>query len=159
MNIILRMAKKLGLIEPHDTFDSLESMPRDVLYIPENHLIEGQISTDLAVVVAGRVEGSINIRGDATLTVLETGSINNGLVSAKNAVVDGALRNAQVDVDRLYVSESGKIVGQSEILYAKLGKHDDSQIDAASRKRQNDRDGYVYVAKGKMDLVESTSLV
>jgi len=157
MNLLLRLAYKLGLIEDRVAFRTLTPLPRDILYIPAGYRVEGQIHTELPVVVAGTMDGSINIRGDADLVILKEGSINNGLVSANFVDVSGSLRNAHIDVCRLFIHDTGKVLGRSQILYEKLGKHPDSQMDATSKKRVISRDGLIYLAKGQIDLIEPIS--
>ena len=153
MNFFIRMCYKLGLFEDVVAFKRLEPLPRDILYVPAGYTMAGQIHTDLPVVIAGCVEGSVNVRGGGDIVVLEQGSINNGLVSANYVDLSGALRNAHIDVDRMYVHESGKVLGRSKLLYSKLGKHDDAQVDVSTRKRSTGRDGFIHLAEGRVDAI------
>jgi cytoskeletal protein CcmA (bactofilin family) len=126
-------------------------MPNDLLYLPSGAKIEGQIHTNLTVVVGGAMDGSINIRGDANLIVLEQGAINNGLVSANYLEVRGTLRNASVDVDKIYVDVTGKVLGKSRIRFDKLAKHEDAPINGMLQKRRSSRDGYVHLPRPIVD--------
>ena len=155
VNVLVKLGYKLGLIEDRIAFRKLEPLPKDLLLIPAGATIEGQIHTNMTVVVAGTMDGTINIRGDANMLVLEEGSVNNGLVSANYLEVRGALRNASVDVDRVFVAEKGKILGKSRIRYDKLGKHDDAPISGLLEKRKSARDGFVHIPRPIVDALES----
>lgn len=147
MNRLLKLACRLGLVEAHVTFDSMEDLPNDVLIIPSGSVVEGQLHTNLTVVVAGEMNGSINIKGDASLTILEHAEVRNGLVSANTVEIHGTTRDVAIDVDRVHVSSTGRIEGNSQLRYGKLSKHEDAPINGQIEKRKSRRDGFAHLVK------------
>lgn len=157
MNLLLRAAYKLGLIEDIVAFEKLVPVPNKVMYIPSGAKVEGQIHTELPIVVAGCMEGTLNVRGEGELIVLEKGEVNNGLVSANHVEVHGTVRNATIDVNRLNIAKTGKVVGNNRLRYDKLSKDEDAPIEGQIAKRKTIRDGYVHLARPTVDTLEGNA--
>lgn len=155
MNKLAKLACLLGLMEEHVVSDRTDPIPKDVLILPPGSVVEGELHTNMAVVVAGDVEGSINIRGDAKLIILEGASIRNGLVSADIVEISGSATDVGIDVDRLYVSGTGSIQGASKLRYGKLAKHENAPIDGMLQKRKTLRDGTLHIARPAVDVLLS----
>lgn len=157
MNGLLKLAQFLGLVEEHVVSDRTEKMPSDVLIIPPGAIVEGQIHTNLAVVLAGKMDGSINIRGEAKLLVLENAEVKNGLVSADNVEIHGLAANVAIDVDHLFLSKTGRVEGKSELRYGRLAKHEDAPINGLLQKRKTPRDGFIHVARPSVDELSNAN--
>lgn len=157
LNLFLRAAYKLGLVEDVVTFEKLVPVPSNVMYIPAGAKVEGQIHTELPIVVAGCMEGTLNVRGDADLIVLDKGEINNGLVSANNVEIHGTVRNARLDVNRLNITKTGKVIGKTQVRYDKISLDVDAPIEGHLSKRKSSRDGWVHIARPIVDALEGNS--
>lgn len=154
MNLLLRAAYKLGLVEDIIAFEKLVPVPNQVMYIPSGARVEGQIHSELPIVVAGCMEGTLNVRGEGELIILDKGEVNNGLLSANHVEVHGTVRNATIDVNRLNISKTGKVIGNNRLRYDRLSKHEDAPIEGQIAKRKTIRDGYVHLARPTVDSVE-----
>lgn len=156
MNKLLKLAVFFGLAEEHEIYDRAVSMPSDVLIIPPGSLVDGQLQTNMSVVVAGEMDGSINIRGDAQLLILEDGEVKNGMVSADYVEIHGVARNVAIDADRVNLLKTGKIEGKSELRYGKLNKHEDAPINGLLQKRKTPRDGFADLIQRPVDVISNS---
>ena len=155
MNPFLQAAVWLGLVEWRDDYERSEPMTNDVLYIPADAVVEGQIHTTLPVVVAGVMKGSINVRGDGKVTVLPKATVSDGLVSADFVEIRGVAANVDIDADRLLLTETGKIEGQSRVRYGQLSKHLEAPVNGLLQKRKSIRDGSAHIARSNVDSLSS----
>jgi cytoskeletal protein CcmA (bactofilin family) len=143
MNVLLRALRRLGLyleiIEVRDRFETAIYRDADVLFLPASGQFKGFIETDLPVVLAGALDGSIVVHGTGSVDVLEGASVRNGMVSADAVTLKGVCSDVGIDVNTLHISETSGVAGDSYIRYNKLEKHLNSDVEGAMNKRKEPR--------------------
>lgn len=153
MSFIRRLALTLRLVEERDVYDKREKVPDDVLIIPRGSHVAGELHTDLEVIVAGTLEGSVNITSTRRVVVLESGMVSSGVISTEELDIYGTVRAVGVDVDRLRMSATGGIEGNSQVRYKKLSTHEDAQINGQLAKRSEDRVALVPNVQNHIELL------
>lgn len=153
MSRLVKVARFLRLVEERVVFDKTEPLPNDVLIVPPGSLVEGQLHTNMSVVLGGEMHGSINIKGDAKLLVLEGAKIRGGLVSADLVEMNGVAIDVGIDADRMVLSQTGRVEGNSQVRYGKLTKHEDAPIDGRLQKRKSARDGFTHQIRSVPDVL------
>jgi cytoskeletal protein CcmA (bactofilin family) len=76
--------------------------------IGQGIVIEGEINSDEAVVVAGTVRGKLNVEGPVTV---ESGAVIEADVGASSLAVSGSITGNVVASDRVDLLPGGRLVG------------------------------------------------
>lgn len=116
----------------------------DFIRVPAGVTVEGELHTNVRVIVAGTVIGGINVRGEAPIDVLPGAVVSEGLLSADCVNLRGIARDVSIDANNLSISKDGAVVGDSHTLYAKLIKDPDADISGRFGRRATPRDGSVH---------------
>lgn len=145
-DFLKRWAIKLGFLEEHESFGSVETFKSDRLVVPAGRCFEGELHTDLPVIVAGEFRGAINIRGDGKLIFLK-GAKGRGFFSANEVQVNTSLNDVVIDTNVLKVAETGAIEGDSEVRYDQIVKHLDAPINGRFGRRSTSRDGFANLVR------------
>lgn len=130
-----------------------EDVPSEKIVIPRGASVQGEIHTNMSVVVAGTLEGTVNIVGNQDLILLEGSEVRDGLVSADRILVKGTLRNSAVDVETLQLPEGGRLEGNNTVRYANIRKHDEAPLNGRFLRRTGSRDHYTYENRIGADVV------
>ena len=80
------------------------------MIVGENVLVRGTIEGDEDLVVRGRVEGAVRVRGD--LTVESSGSLQAD-VEARQAMISGTVQGNVTAVERIELTRTGRMAGDA----------------------------------------------
>ena len=107
---------------------------RRVSAIGKAVVVNGELSGDEDLVIEGRVDGDINVPGNA-VTVLKHGEVN-GNTAARAVDVAGAVRGNITAVERVDLRDTCSVEGNvcaPLVVVARLGAHVRGAIDMRSR--------------------------
>lgn len=144
MNLVIRLLQRLNIVDLHETYDKREAIDTSTLVIPEGCTVSGDMHSSIPVVIAGEVQGTVNVVGDGPVTVLKSGSVSKGLLSANTIKLGGKLTDVALDADLLQVDSSARVKGHSMVRYGKLEMHKDGVLEGALSRRRNPRDAFAH---------------
>jgi cytoskeletal protein CcmA (bactofilin family) len=139
LNIFLKLAVALHLVEEYEHFDQIHALPPNTLVIPKDCTITGSISADFDVLLAGRLNGTLRVSEGHSLRVLEGATLQEGQICADSVNMSGHFRDVNIDTNVLTMDATSSIEGNSIVLYQKLIKHEDADLNGRISVRKTPR--------------------